>query len=413
MFRPTFSTLTVLAFGALSFPAALAGDDVKAENPLLRPPGAPDADAGGHVRSEYDPDKNRHRLKIEAEHIDTSLVWECYLADAGGVLTFVGTIPYDDVGEVEIEFDTKEGGLPFGATTVSSLAGRAVEVRSSGATYLVGTVPSLNGGGGGSGGGGSGGGGGSDVKVKSFLTRATTSPDSNATGYVELRKKGDGDQKFKVEADHIDPSIAFSVWVETSIGSGVMSSSGAMGPEDFDEVELELETEHGAVLPNGVTDVATLAGLRVEVRDASNAIYLEGVVPSITGGGSGGGGSGGGGSGSGSDKAKATFTGSGGKVELELESKNNGSQEFELEVKKLKLSSSVNLFLFSSTQGALVQVTSLGLNSSGNAKMKIETKKGQQLPLGATSLASLANLAFEVRDGSSGIVLITGTIPQL
>lgn len=409
MYRLSLPILTFVALCAGSFPVAHAGDDIKAENPLIRPPGAPDPDAKGHVRSEFDPSKNRHRLKVEAEQIDTSLLWECYLADAGGVLQFVGNIPYDDVGEVEIEFDTKEGGLPFGATTVSSLAGRAVEVRSGGLTYLTGTVPSLNGGGGGSGGGGGGsGGGGSDVKVKWFLTRAATSPDTNASGYIELRKKSDGDQKFKVEADHIDPSIAFSVWVETALGSGVLASAGAMLPEDFDEVELELETEDGAALPNGATDVATLAGLRVEVRDATNAVYLEGVVPSITGGGSGGGSGG-----SGNDKAKASFTGSGGKVELELERKNNSSQEFELEIKKLKIASTVGFFVFSSTQSAFVPVTTLGLNGGGNAKLKIETKKGQPLPLGVTSLSSLGNVAFELRDGTSGVVLIAGTIPQL
>ena len=39
---------------ALLSASAFASDDLKAENPLVRPPGAPDADASGHVRVEID-----------------------------------------------------------------------------------------------------------------------------------------------------------------------------------------------------------------------------------------------------------------------------------------------------------------------------------------------------------------------
>lgn len=397
-----------LLVGVAAFPhSAMANDDIKVENALIRPASPPDSDAYGKVRVEIDPDKNRHRLKVEAEKIDSSLPFQVWLADGSGVLQNVGTMSVNTAIEVEIEFDSKEGpALPYGTTDVTTLAGRALEVRANGLTYLLGTVPSTSGGsgGGGSGGGGSGsgggsGGGGTDIKVKSFLVRAAASPDFDVKGYVELRDRGTSDQKFKVEAEHIDPSISFSVWVESSLGSGMMVQAGPMGPEDFDAVELELETEDGDPLPNGASLVSSLSGLRVEVRDATNAIYLEGTVPSISG------------SSSSNSKAKDSYSGSGAELKIRLESEKKGNQSFELEVKKLSIASSVQLFVFDPNSSTLVNAASLTLNK-GKAKLKLETKKGQPLPTGATKVADLGGRAFELRDGATSTVLISGNLPQ-
>src|SRR5690606_8303444 len=144
-----------------------------------------------------------------------SLSFEIWVADAQGTLQFVAVMPVNGPNEVEGEFDTHEDlPLPFGATQVKDLAGRALEVRSGGATYLEGTIPDVGGaGGGGSGGGGSG--GGDWITIKASMVRPAGAPDSNATGYVELRRRdADQRQRFKVEAEHVDVSVGFAVWLE-------------------------------------------------------------------------------------------------------------------------------------------------------------------------------------------------------
>ncbi len=59
----------------------------------------------------------------------------------------------------------------------------------------------------------------------------------------------------------------------------------------------------------------------------------------------------------------------------------------------------------------LVQAATLTANDDGAAKLHLDTKKGDTLPLGGT-LATLAGLALEIRDGT-GAVVLTGTVPTL
>ena len=381
--------------------AAFGGDDdLKAESPLTRPPGAPDSNAKGEVKIEHKLDKNRHKLWIEAENIDTSLTFEAWMADASGTLTFIGVMPIDDdVDEVEIEFDSKEGPpLPLGASTVEELSGRAVEVRSGGLTYLVGVVPTF---GSGSGGGGGGSGGGSDwIKVKQFLVRPPGAPDSNAKGYVEVRRREkDNDQKFKVEAENINPSVGFVVFLETGVGTGAMQNIGAMKQEESDEVELEIETEDGDPLPLGVSDVSELAGRVVEVRDGSGAIYLTGIVPDIGGS-------------TQNQKASTDLTGVG-KANLKVTKKTKkGDHRFALKIAKVEGKLPLELWVFDPAQSAFVMVAGVQTKKSGKVEYKRSTKKGQALPLNAATIEALGGLAVEVRT-TDGTVRFAGQVPQL
>lgn len=382
--------------------AMASSDDLKAESPLTRPTGAPDADASGKVKAEFDQDKNRHKLSLEAEDIDTSLVFEAWVADGGGTLTFAGTMPFNKPNEVEIEFDSKEGpALPVGASTIQELAGRAVEVRSGGMVYLTGSVPSLDGSSGG-GGGGSGGGGSGWVTAKASLVRSSTSPDADVSGYVEIRNRAkDNDQKFKVEADHLASGGSFFVFLENAQGSGVLENVGAMPFHGTDEYELEIETEHGTPLPFGVTDVNDLSGRIVQVRDNTDAVYLEGVVPSLGGS-------------TQPQSANATFSGVVGKAELKLKSIPKAPKEkFELRLLQQAANQSVEVFIANPTGGALTMVSALTANSGGKAELKINTGKGQALPFGLPSLADLGGLALEIREAGTGNVLVSGVIPQL
>lgn len=59
----------------------------------------------------------------------------------------------------------------------------------------------------------------------------------------------------------------------------------------------------------------------------------------------------------------------------------------------------------------LVQAATLTANDDGAAKLHLDTKKGDALPLGGT-LATLGGLALEIRDGT-GAVVLTGNVPTL
>lgn len=401
MRAPPFRSLWIpLALFALA-PGADAKSDPKAENPLTRPAGAPDGNAAGKVRVERDLDKNRDRLKVEAEHIDTAQSFHLFLADAGGALVFVAALPPNGkAGEVEIEFDTKEGPpLPFGASSIDPFAGRAVEVRSGGHVYLTGTVPSLTGGGGGD---GSGGGSGDWQGVKAPLVRPAQAPDANAHGYVELRRRQkDARQRFKVEADHVSLAITYTVYLETGTGSGVLQPVGVLPIDGPDEVELELDTGDGAALPFGVADVAALAGRRVEVRGSDGLTYLFGTVPLL-------------GSGApGNQQASADLGGTLGQASVKVKSKAKQPVElFELRVKQTIPKAKLGLFLFDAASGGFVQVGTVPTGSSGNGKFKAKTKKGAALPLGVAVVADLGGVPVQVRD-AIGQVLFAGAVPAL
>lgn len=408
-----FSPLFLLAGLVLAAPsAALAkgGDTLKAETPMTRPVGAPDTNAAGKIRVEHDTGDNRDKLKVEAQYIDTSLTFEAWVADGGGTLTFIANMPINGVGEVEVEFDTEEGlPLPFSVSEVATLAGRALEVRSGGQTYLAGVIPSIGGGSGGGGGGGSGGSGGSSSGSKweigkAPLMRPSPAPDSDASGYVETRKRAkDNHQKFKVEAEHLDPAGSFAVFVEDAVGSGVFANVGAMGPEDkVGEFELELETEDGDPLPFGVTSVNDLAGRGVQVRDATDAVLLEGVVPGVS-------------FSLKATKAQTSLTAvTAGKGKLRLRNVPKKAQQFfELQLKKVGKGAVVEIFVFDPNTSTMVLAQTLNANSGGNTKLKINTRKGQSLPLNALTLSELGGRAIEVRLQGTGTVLLTGVIPTL
>lgn len=390
-----------LAGAAIACGDAIAkSDDQKAEAPLIRPTGAPDGNAKGKVKVEHDASKNRDKMDVEAENIDTSLTFDLFVENAGGTLVFVGTMPVNGPGEVEIEFDTDEDlPLPFGASQVSELAGRDLEVRSGGVAYLAGTIPDVA-----SGGSGSGSGSGGDwIKVKSAMVRPAGAPDSNASGYVELRRRDQNQrQRFKVEADHIDPSVGFSVWLETAVGSGVLQNVGAMQQEESDEVELELDTGDGAQLPLGVADVDELTGRVVEVRDGGGATYLTGVVPFLSGGSSS------------VAKTSTDLVATVGKGKIRLKSNSKAPyQRLEVRCKKLAKKSAVELWMRDPGTGTFAMVQALQTNGGGNTKYKVQTKKGQPLPFGAATLGALAGVDLEVRDATSGNVLQSGQVPSL
>jgi hypothetical protein len=168
------------------------------------------------------------------------------------------------------------------------------------------------------------------------------------------------------------------------------------------EFELELETEDGDALPFGVTDVADLAGRGVQVRDASDVVLLEGVVPGVS-------------FSLKATKAQASLTAViAGKGKLRLRNVPKKAQQFfELQLKKVGKGAVVEVFVFDPNTSSMALVQTLNANGGGNTKLKINTRKGQSLPLNALTLSELGGRAIEVRLQGAGTVLLTGVIPTL
>ncbi|MCK6461928.1 MAG: hypothetical protein L6Q95_18765, partial [Planctomycetes bacterium] len=189
--------------------------------------------------------------------------------------TPIGSAMADTTGEAKLELNTKDGAqLPLGATSAGDLSGLLVEVRlASGELLLSGEVPALPDGTVTPGNPGSG----SDRgRGRALLTPLA----SGLEGHVEIRQRLDsGDQRFKMEAEHLAPGTVVAFWIEDSSGTFVKLRSVAADSDG----EAEISTEDDLPMPLGVSDVADLVGLdvRVTLDDGSDTVLLEGTVPSL------------------------------------------------------------------------------------------------------------------------------------
>jgi hypothetical protein len=249
------------------------------------------------------------------------------------------------------------------------------------------------------GGGGSGSSGGSatDLRARRDLVRAAGASDADVYGHVEVRSR-DGREKFTVEAEHLDAGAVIEVIVED--GAATLVSAGTATAGTTGEAELELDTGDGATLPAGASTVAGLAGRAVEVRDAAGGVLLTGTVPAVD-------------ASSGNAKASSKFeddsTGASGKSEMKVQGR-TGRQRFRLEAKGLPADAAAELWLDDGT-GTFVQVASVATNGGGKAKFRLDTRKGDALPLGVTDLQELSGRAFEVR--VDGVTAASGNLPTL
>lgn len=274
-------------------------------------------------------------------------------------------------------------------------------------------------------------------KAVAAMVRPASPPAAFAKGKIEVEKEDDDEQEVEFEAEHLLLGHTYFLFLESSPGSGTLVSLGEMIPEFDDastksddddddddsdddddnsdddddddndddddefEVELKFKSKNGVgSLPLGVTDVETLAGSLVEVRDEGGVVYLTGVMPSLIGDFS-------------PDTGKTNLDGEGkGKLRLRSVPK-KAKHEFELELSKLNETESVTVNVAHPTTQVLTSIATLQLKPNGKGKLRLRTKKGDALPFGATSVEQLGGLTIEVRDATSSAVLLTGTIPQL
>jgi hypothetical protein len=248
-------------------------------------------------------------------------------------------------------------------------------------------------------------------EVESRLVRTTTSDDPDIKGEIELRARTDR-QKFKVEVEQATPDRVLEVVVIDD--SGNEESQGTRTVGAFGEAEWELATNDGARLPFGVGAVADLEGFLVEVRDAgSGLVLLRGDVPEVPAAAAdGSGGSGEGERSRGRSELTAVVAGLEGHVEIRSRPDEN-REKFEMEAEHLAAGRSVRFLIEATLGGAdFVSIGTRTADGEGEAELELATNDGATLPLGVSKAGDLSGRAVQVRDATTGDVLLTGIVPN-
>jgi hypothetical protein len=261
-------------------------DEREVEIRMTRATTNDDADMKGEVELESRTD--REKFEVEVEHAAPDRELELFVIDPDGIEESQGVRFVDAFGEAEWEFETNDGDrLPFDVATVDDLVDHTVEVRDATSGVLLLTTelgelpasaPSTDDGSRDDDSGSDGGNGEGDrVRGRARLTAA----ESGLDGYVEVRRRADENrERFQIEAEHLAPGRVVELFVEDPGMAGSLLSLGRFAADSAGEVELELDTNDGDMLPGNVATVLDLVGLEVQVRDgAGGGLLLSGLVP--------------------------------------------------------------------------------------------------------------------------------------
>ena len=260
--------------------ARSGSDDRECESRMLR---TDDAPLGVEGKVEAESRTDRERLKVEAEHFTSGASLEAVVI-CEGVEESLGLRTANVEGEAKWEIATNDGGvLPHGATTVAELVGCTVEVRdgTTGTAYLRGEIREIPATADDHDGDGEddddGGSEGDRLRGRSFLARVTaTSGESHCE--IERRTDEGTRNEFKVEVEGYASAVSVQVWLAD--GGGVLTQVGTFSVNAEGFGKWELESQDGDTMPFGVTDVTTLSGRAIELRNASGgAVLFGGTVP--------------------------------------------------------------------------------------------------------------------------------------
>lgn len=437
-----------LAAAALLFssPDALAkGPDQKGKADLTRPADGPDPDAKGEIEIEKSKKPGgESEFEIEVENVDVLLVHELWMEEPAesGLLVYVADLEVDDDDddgddpklkyeaesgdddddddddeEEEGDDDDDDAPLPFDATSVDDLIGRAVEIRQAGAVVLQGVVPELGQKGKGKGKGGNGKG-----QATAYLVRPddVMTEDDDGKGRVRLEIfPTNGRQRFRVDVEDIETSAGLDLWLEDSVGAGTYSLVGPFEIDDDgddeeeedddgddEEARYEADTQKGDPLPGGVNDLSDLDGRGLEVR-AVDTVVLIGTVPGFDAPKK-----------PSSDKVDMAPTVDAppkAKSRLRLVSKKkNGDERFLLKAKRLDKEVPAYTLFLETAPGSSVFEDAGDLERKGKGKNGLYrrfTKKGEALPGDEVDVAGLAGRRLEVRD-DQGTVIFEALLPS-
>ena len=388
--NPLALSRTLLAVTALlgaTTVDALAGKPEKDLTFLVRPPGSPDANAEGQVKAKLH--KQKSELEIIGKKLDKSSLFGVYVEDAAGsgVLAWVGDLEFKGaVGRLELTDP-----LPFGAADVTELADRLVEVRAGDVAHLCGYTPAFK----------QKSSKGGFISAKDNLVRPDEPTKKKAKGRVEVwRKEKDDRQRFRVKTEGLPGAGTLTVYIETEVGSLVLTPAGVLDDHDNDgDAKLYLDTKKGDPMPLLVKDVEQLAGRCIQIRGDDDVVYLTGIVPDIN---------------NPAKKGKSSDDLAGdGKGEIRLRRDvDDPDSRFEVRVKKQGKKVKRDVFL-QSPDGGFILVKRIKTDKDGNGKLRLRTRDGDPLPDGAKTLEDLADRIVEVRDVLTGEVVLVGTVPGI
>ena len=102
-----------------------------------------------------------------------------------------------------------------------------------------------------------------------------------------MERESRREQEFEVEIENVDTASGiYTLWIESSAGSGQLENAGEFEAEGPGEAKYEREIgdkhEEGGKkgsLPLGVSDLRELEDRDVEVRDPAGAAILIGTIP--------------------------------------------------------------------------------------------------------------------------------------
>jgi hypothetical protein len=411
MLRSRFPLALALALVASLATSGATASSQNAASSLSPPAGSPHPGASGEVRLKKNGAHQEFQVTAEAVPCPTPVDPVDVLLESG-----VGTETFFTVASMEFEAGADRwvidldatGAAPaeLGVADLSELAGRKILVQTAVATdpCLGGFVPPI----------GSSPGSNGAKKAEVALQRPDPAPDADAFGKAKLAKKGNR-QEFKVEAGNLPagPGDAFRVWLEDAVGSGVYFLVGDMALESAPSGtwELNLQSQGGAPAPLGVADVGALAGRRVQVRDALDAVYLWGTLPALAQA-----------PGLGNVNRKANLSPPPGGLAPSPDAKGwvrvryiapKGRSRLEVVVQRgLTSGSSYGVWIEDAVgAGTFTQVGDLSLDASGTkGRFRRDTKSGQTLPLGAATVLDYSGRKIEIRDAAL-VVFLEGVIP--
>ncbi|MBK9387931.1 MAG: hypothetical protein IPN34_24200 [Planctomycetes bacterium] len=391
--------------GALLCAATAAAQGSQIEASLRRPgPSSPDPDAQGRIELENDASGPGQKFDVKIQKVDTTANdYTLWLEDPVGSSAFVNVggfdedARHDDRADYERRTDRGQT-LPLGAANLTALKDRLLQVRDSAdQVVLVGTVPDI-----GNGQPGGPGGGGPKVKGETPLLRPNPAPIPFAQGTVQAERQGN-EGELEIETEDFDVSAqSFTVWLADA--QSAMQQIGALAPDRG-------RSDHGRAdwrtpsLPLGATSIDQLVGRRLEIRDAANAIILEGNVPQL-------------GASNANQRSNQTLTveAAGASISARGTAKTSwqpsrGRFRSEIRAQARTNEAEAELWLENPATNVLelVATRSWSGGSTKSVRFSWDSTSSQALPFGVTDPEVLLGLALELRL-VSGAVLLSGSL---
>jgi hypothetical protein len=386
--------------------------DLKGKSDLVRSAGSPFADSVGHVEAVIHPAEAGHpessNLKIEVRGLGAHAAYTLWGVDpavAGGALTQFASVTTDKKGKAKAKYDTAKGdALPFGAT-LAALGGTALEVRdASDVALLSGLFPTPL----------------AQPHAAHLHGHADLVPPGgpvppSPSGKIEAEfRPADGhhaeQSKLKFHMRNLVAGHSYDLWADDpSTVAADLVQFATFTVNDHGDAKVDYDTHHGDPLPFGAT-LADLGGQAVEVRDGATVV-LAGEFPVFAA----------------HERAlhgRAILTRTAGSPSLRsfgrvealvrpADAKHGAGSRLVIRLRLFQARATFTLWGDdpSTPDATLVQFASVTTNRRGDARLTLDTRRGDALPFGAM-LDDLAGGAIEVRDASDAAVL-TGAFPDL